>query len=59
LISKGAHPEAIKRHLGHSSIMVTMDIYGHLFPSETDKLADALDDLYNDSVTDKTSIRRH
>ena len=53
LISKGAHPEAIKRHLGHSSIMVTMDIYGHLFPSETDKLADALDDLYRDSVTDK------
>ena len=53
LISKGAHPEAIKRHLGHSSIMVTMDIYGHLFPSETDRLADALDDLYNDSVTDK------
>jgi len=33
--------------------MVTMDIYGHLFPSETDKLAAALDDLYNDSVTDK------
>lgn len=26
----GVHPEAIKRFLGHSSIMVTMDIYGHL-----------------------------
>ncbi len=41
LISKGAHPEAIKRHLGHSSIVVTMDVYGHLFPSEAESLAQA------------------
>ncbi|MFQ5517014.1 MAG: tyrosine-type recombinase/integrase, partial [Acidimicrobiia bacterium] len=52
LISRGAHPEAIKRHLGHSSIMVTMDTYGHLFPSETEALAHALDALYIDSQTD-------
>ncbi|MCH7583817.1 MAG: site-specific integrase [Acidobacteria bacterium] len=43
LISQGAHPEAIKRHLGHSSISVTMDQYGHLLPSENEHLADALD----------------
>ena len=53
LISKGAHPEAIKRHLGHSSIVVTMDVYGHLFPSEAESLAQALDDLYAQNQTDK------
>jgi len=53
LISQGAHPEAIKRYLGHSSIAVTMDIYGHLFPSDAEDLADKLDALWRDSVTDK------
>jgi integrase len=32
LIAQGAHPKAIQVHLGHSSIQVTMDRYGHLFP---------------------------
>lgn len=53
LISQGVHPEAIKRFLGHSSIMVTMDIYGHLFPSDQETLADALDDAFVQSQTDK------
>lgn len=53
LISQGVHPEAIKRFLGHSSITVTMDIYGHLFPSEQEALAEALDDAFARSQTDK------
>jgi len=53
LISRGAHPEAIKRHLGHSSIVVTIDVYGHLFLSEAETLAQALDDLYAQHQTDK------
>lgn len=43
LISQGAHPKAIQAHLGHSSIAVTMDKYGHLFPSDIDALAHSLD----------------
>jgi hypothetical protein len=38
--------------LGQSSIMVTMDIYGHLFPSEQEALAQALDDAFTQSQTD-------
>lgn len=38
LISQGVHLKAIKRFLGHSSIVVHMDIYGHLFPSEQEHL---------------------
>ena len=31
-IALGAHPKAIQERLGHSSITVTLDRYGHLFP---------------------------
>ncbi len=53
MIAAGAHPEHIKRHLGHSSITVTMDLYGHLFPSEADTIAERLDQMLRDSRTDK------
>jgi integrase len=43
LIPQGAHPKAIQAHLGHSSIQVTMDRYGHLFPDALEQLADRLD----------------
>jgi len=43
LIAQGAHPKAIQAHLGHSSIQVTMDRYGHLFPDALGHLADRLD----------------
>jgi integrase len=43
LIAQGAHPKAIQVHLGHSSIQVTMDRYGHLFPDALGHLADRLD----------------
>jgi integrase len=42
LIAEGAHPRAVMEHLGHSSITVTMDRYGHLFPSDMEALAEAL-----------------
>jgi integrase len=31
LIEQGEHPLVIKERLGHASIQVTMDVYGHLF----------------------------
>jgi integrase len=43
LIAEGAHPKAVQSHLGHSSIQVTMDRYGHLLPSDVEELADRLD----------------
>jgi hypothetical protein len=44
---------AAKRHLGHSSIVVTMDRYGHLFPSEDAALAERLDKAFRESQTDR------
>jgi integrase len=52
LIAQGAHPKAIQVHLGHSSIQVTMDRYGHLFPDALEQLADRLDAARAAALTD-------
>src|SRR5204862_5448028 len=49
-IAQGAHPLAIRERLGHSSITVTLDRYGGLFPSLDEALADALDGVLRDSL---------
>jgi integrase len=46
LIAAGAHPKAIQERLGHASITMTLDRYGHLLPGLGDSLADALDSAY-------------
>jgi integrase len=41
---QGLAPKVVQQRLGHSSILMTMDTYGHLFPPDKDahkKLADA------------------
>ncbi len=42
LIAEGAHPRAIMERLGHSSITVTLNTYGHLFPSVDEAPTSAL-----------------
>lgn len=39
-IAEGAHPKAIQTRMGHSSINVTLDRYGHLFPELDEAIAD-------------------
>lgn len=43
LIADGEHPKAIQTRLGHSSITVTMDRYGHLMDGLDDEIAAHLD----------------
>lgn len=50
LIAQGAHPKAICDHLGHSSIQITMDTYGHLYDDVTEALAQCLDGVYRDAA---------
>lgn len=38
-IAEGAHPKAIQTRMGHSSVNVTLDRYGHLFPELDEALA--------------------
>lgn len=46
MINEGAHLLAVKERLGHSTIQVTADRYGHLFPSLEAALTDRLDAAY-------------
>ena len=41
---------AIKERLGHSSITVTLDQYGHLLPSLDEALTEALDATYREAA---------
>ena len=42
LIAQGEHPKYIQSQLGHSSINVTMDIYGHLMETVNHEAAGKL-----------------
>ncbi len=44
-IQAGAHPKTIQSRLGHASISITLDTYGHLMPEMESSLAFDLDDL--------------
>ena len=50
LIAQGAHPKYIQEQLGHSSIQITLDVYGHLFEGDHRRYVEALD-----TVLDATS----
>ncbi|MGH8935600.1 MAG: tyrosine-type recombinase/integrase [Acidimicrobiia bacterium] len=52
LIDQGADPKAIQTHLGHSSIQVTYDHYGHLFPAHLQRLAEGLEATYQRAHVD-------
>lgn len=49
-IAAGAHPKAIQMRMGHASISVTLDRYGHLFPAVDEAVTDALGALRSSLV---------
>ena len=55
LIAQGAHPRAIMERMGHSTITVTLDSYGHLFPKLDAALDDLLDGVYRGAGTAASS----
>lgn len=44
------------KQLGHSSIKVTVDVYGHLLPGRAGEAADKLDQLISDSMTQNGDV---
>ncbi|MGH2827770.1 MAG: tyrosine-type recombinase/integrase [Actinomycetota bacterium] len=46
LIAQGAHPKEIQERLGHSTIRLTFDRYGHLLPSLDERLRDGLEEAF-------------
>jgi integrase len=49
-IGQGAHPKAIQERMGHASITITLDRYGHLFPALGRQVADGLDRVYREAL---------
>jgi integrase len=50
LIAQGEHPKVIQNRLGHSSIKVTLDTYGHLFEGLDEAAAERLDATFHASA---------
>ena len=50
LITRGVHPKAIQQHLGHSSIEITMNRYGHLLPEQFNDVAAQLEAAHGGSA---------
>ncbi len=53
LIKQGVQPLIIKERLGHKDIKITLNTYGHLYPSEQKKVASLLDHLIADDSEEK------
>ena len=53
LIAAGRHMEEVKAYLGHSTIRVTSDRYGHIFPSARVDLANALDATFRSAESNR------
>lgn len=49
MVAAGAHPKLLQAQLGHTSINVTLNTYGHLFPDAFADVGDALDRLVHAS----------
>jgi integrase len=45
MVAAGAHPKLLQAQLGHTSINVTLNTYGHLFPDAFADVGEALDRL--------------
>jgi integrase len=53
LIAQGAHPKEIQERLGHSTIQLTFDRYGHLLPTLDERLRDGLDATWRAAHVDE------
>jgi integrase len=43
MIAAGVNAKALSSYMGHSSITITLDRYGHLMPGSEDEAAELLD----------------
>jgi len=58
-LAEGIPITEVSRWLGHKSIEVTYQIYGHLVPSSFDRARDALDAAYQETRRTRSSGGRH
>jgi len=49
-IAQGAHPKAVQERLGHSTVRLTLDCYGHLLPGLDERLCDDLEEAHFEAL---------
>jgi integrase len=57
LLNQGTPALAVKEWLGHSSIQITVDRYGHLAPGIADGLAEGLDAAFASSDGERNNVQ--
>ena len=55
MIAAGVNAKALSEFMGHSSIQVTLDLYGHLFPGAEQEAASLLDALLENAESQARS----
>jgi integrase len=58
-IAEGAHPKAIQTRMGHSSINVTLDRYGHLFPELDEAIATSFGERLSEARAKRDRVVVH
>jgi integrase len=58
LIAQGASVKAVQAQLGHATASITLDTYGHLFPSELEALADRLEQARTAALANRARTQR-
>jgi integrase len=58
LIAQGASVKAVQAQLGHATASITLNTYGHLFPSEMEALADRLELARAAALANRTRTQR-
>jgi integrase len=55
-LQAGIHPKVVAERLGHSSVMVTLDIYSHAIPSLQREAAEVVASLFSDGGTEASRV---
>ena len=50
MVAAGAHPKLLQAQMGHTSIAITLDLYGHLYPDAFTDVGAQLDELVRGSL---------
>jgi integrase len=59
MIAAGINPKALQTYMGHASITITLDRYGHLFPGDEAHAAALLDAYLNTTLSNpETAAQR-
>lgn len=46
MLRQGTHPKIVQERLGHSSIQITLDTYGHVMPGMQEAAAARFDEAF-------------